>query len=959
MTPTPATPETIRAALSRIPPDLPRDEWAHIAMALKSELGEAGFDLFEAWSQGGETYKAKATRDTWRSVKAGGAVTIGTLFHLAKQHGFKFDAVQTPAPAPSAEELKARNEARRAAAAREQAERDKRQREAAAEAARLWGDAIEPGADLAGYLQRKGVKPYGVRIGAAGALLVPMRDAAGELWNVQTIKRDKPADGGPDKLFLRGGRKSGLLHWCGTPDAAPVLLIAEGYATAASLHEGTGWPVAVAFDAGNLAPVVRALRGRYPAARIVVCGDDDQGTAARTGRNPGREKATEAAKLARGLAVFPALADGAGSDFNDMHASAGLDAVRDLIEAAIEAAQAAQSGKAAQTPPDARKNAPAGRGRAARGTADDDAGGGAAGFDRYRAEDGALWFDAPGKGDAPGGPVRVCAALEVTAWARDVHGTGAALLLEFATIFGSVRQWLMPLAMLAGDGTAYRAELLSQGFIVPTDAYRRGLLTAYLQSRRPAERVRIVDRVGWHDAASGAGKVYVLPRETLGDDGGERILFQSDAPTEGTFGQRGTLEQWRERIGRPCVGNSRLLFAASCAFAGPLLAWAGGTDGGGVHLMGDSSCGKTTALKVAASVWGGRDYLQRWRATDNGLEGMAVQHSDGLLTLDELAQLDARVAGESAYMLANGQGKSRAGRTGAARPRLAWRLLFLSAGEIGLAEHMSEANKRTRAGQELRMIDLPADAGAGLGIFETRHEFDGGGALAQHLARATEATFGTPGRAWLEHLTDNTEGLSRTLRERMDALEVQFVPELASAQVQRVGRRFALIAAAGELATEAGITGWPAGEVTSAARRCFNAWTAVRTGGIGMSEEAQMLRQVRGWFGLHGEARFTHWDRADDDHAPKTMNRAGWRKPIKTMTGLDELTGWEWFALPDVFRTEACKGFSVPAALRLLDERGHLHREGRSGYTCSASPPGATKCAVYRIKSSILSESDE
>jgi putative DNA primase/helicase len=188
-------------------------------------------------------------------------------------------------------------------------------------------------------------------------------------------------------------------------------------------------------------------------------------------------------------------------------------------------------------------------------------------------------------------------------------------------------------------------------------------LTAYLQSRQPAELVRIVDRVGWH------GRAYVLPRETLGDDGGERILFQSEAPTDGTFDQRGTLAQWQELIGRHVRGNSRLtFFAASCAFAGPLLAWAAGTDGGGFHLVGDSSCGKTTALRVAASVWGGRDYLQRWRATDNGIEAMAAQHSDGLLCLDELAQLDPKVAGESAYMLANGQGKSRAGRTGARDP---------------------------------------------------------------------------------------------------------------------------------------------------------------------------------------------------------------------------------------------------------------------------------------------------
>ena len=104
---------------------------------------------------------------------------------------------------------------------------------------------------------------------------------------------------------------------------------------------------------------------------------------------------------------------------------------------------------------------------------------------------------------------------------------------------------------------------------------------------------------------------------------------------------------------------------------------------------------------------------------------MAAQHSDALLCLDELAQLDPRVAGESclhAGQRARQESRRPHGRRTAAPD---WRLLFLSAGEIGLAEHMSEANKRTRAGQELRMIDLPADAGAGLGIFE-------------HVARARE-----------------------------------------------------------------------------------------------------------------------------------------------------------------------------------------------------------------------------
>ncbi len=152
-----------------------------------------------------------------------------------------------------------------------------------------------------------------------GVLLVPLRDAAGHLWNVQTIAPEKPFNGGPDKLFQKGGRKSGLWHWCGDPAGAAVLLVAEGYATAASLHQATGRPVAVAFDAGNLAPVAKALHQAHPAALIVLCGDDDADTHARTGHNPGRDKATAAARAVAGLAVFPDGLPAGGSDFNDLH----------------------------------------------------------------------------------------------------------------------------------------------------------------------------------------------------------------------------------------------------------------------------------------------------------------------------------------------------------------------------------------------------------------------------------------------------------------------------------------------------------------------------------------------------------------------------------------------------------------------------------------------------------------
>ena len=364
---------------------------------------------------------------------------------------------------------------------------------------------------------------------------------------------------------------------------------------------------------------------------------------------------------------------------------------------------------------------------------------------------------------------------------------------------------------------------------------------------------------------------------------------------------------------------------------------------------------------------GGPEYMQRWRATDNGIEGMAVQYSDALLCLDEVGQMDGKVIGDAAYMLANGQGKSRAGRTGAARPRLTWRLIFLSTGELGLAEHMSEAGKKARAGQELRMIDLPADAGAGRGIFEELHEFESGGALAERLRLTAAKTYGTPGRALLEYLTDNTAGLSRTLRERMAAIVPELVPESASGQVRDAGRFFALLAAAGELATEQGITGWPAGEARKGVLCCFNAWVQARPAGIGQSEDVQILRQVREWIGTFGDMNTKRWGMTDDAHQKDVPMMAGWRKSIyadeKNSAGdtVQVEVGRVFYILKDKFRSAVCKGHPWQRCVQVLKARDLLVCEPLGRELHRARPPGESKdgADVYRVRSAILAASDD
>lgn len=176
------------------------------------------------------------------------------------------------------------------------AEREREQSDARASAERLWQRAVSAVASHS-YLQAKGVQVHGLRQDGA-RLLVPMRDTGGGLWALQTI------NSAGDKRFLKGSRKRGLYHAIGAA-VADILLIAEGYATAATLHESTGHPTACAFDAGNLEPVAIELRAKHPTARIIICADNDAETAERTGRNPGVEAATRAARAVQGVVALP------------------------------------------------------------------------------------------------------------------------------------------------------------------------------------------------------------------------------------------------------------------------------------------------------------------------------------------------------------------------------------------------------------------------------------------------------------------------------------------------------------------------------------------------------------------------------------------------------------------------------------------------------------------------------
>jgi putative DNA primase/helicase len=528
-----------------------------------------------------------------------------------------------------------------------------------------------------------------------------------------------------------------------------------------------------------------------------------------------------------------------------------------------------------------------------------------------------------------------------------VNGGEWGYVLGFDDGDNTRREWVLPSRMLAGDGNEYRAALMGMGLIVGHSAAAKQALTRYILTREILARARTVDRLGWH------GSKYVLQKVTIGETENERTIFQSDSNPESHFSARGSLEAWNENIGRFCVGNSRLLFAASSAFAGFLLR-PSGLDSGGFHFVGDSSCGKTTALRVATSVLGAPAYLKRWRATDNGLESLAVQRCDALLVLDELAQLDARAAGEAAYLLANESGKVRANRAGATRPTLTWKTLIFSTGEIGLAAHMLAAGKIAKAGQELRMIDLSADAGAGFGAFETLHDEPDGAALSQRLQAACARTYGTPGRVFLEWVVGDVDTLAQRVKSRIDALATEWVPAGASGQVRRAAHRFALVAIGGEFAIQAGAVLWPPEQPAIAAKAMFDAWVNSR-GGFDNSERYQMYKQCRAWFDSHGNARFESVARASDTHAPKIMNRAGYRSEAKPASDGSSET-FNYLVNLDTFRNEIALGHTYKTLLTMLRDANLLTPDKGRPYDAKVRVTGTTdRFTCYRISSDVHS----
>lgn len=401
-------------------------------------------------------------------------------------------------------------------------------------------------------------------------------------------------------------------------------------------------------------------------------------------------------------------------------------------------------------------------------------------------------------------------ALYVKGHTRDKKSGNWGKLLAFTDLDGTPKTWAMPNALLMGDSREYLRTLASMGLLIGTTAKAKALLTTYIQFHPCSDKILCVDNVGWHDTA------YALPHRIWGDN----VVLQAEQMEHG-YHEQGTLAEWQEHIAKPCINHNRLAFALCVSLTGAVLEPLG-ADSLGFHFVGASSMGKSLALHMGASVWGGREFVRTWKATGNGMESVASLHNDGFLALDELGECEPKQVGNVVYMLGNGTGKTRMNKDTTTRPSKKWRIAYLSTGETTLDGVLKQTGQSIKAGQAVRLAHINADTGHGLGMFDSLAGFKSGHELAEHLRTNAKRYHGTAGLAWLDYLTkyDYMTELKSFI------YDFTALYDGLSSQAMRVCKHFAIVAGAGELATVAGVTGWQTGQATQAVKACFDDWLA-------------------------------------------------------------------------------------------------------------------------------------
>ncbi|MDH8145221.1 DUF927 domain-containing protein [Klebsiella pneumoniae] len=727
------------------------------------------------------------------------------------------------------------------------------------------------------YLMNKGLVGFTFPVLPDGSLLLGLVDESGTVTAAQTITQQG------EKRLLAGSAKRGAYHAVNAADAPQSVLIAEGLATALSVHLIRPEALTVcAIDAGNLQPVAQAMHQRYPNAQIIIAADND----IKPGEpNTGKDAAEKAAKAVSGWVALPPTVKKA--DWNDYHQQYGLEAATTAFKNSMYQPQEPEVSAKLQVINGGKKGAS--KPESLRPHVESRA-------------DGIYWVEP--KSDKDAGEIIcreswLCSALKVIGIGIDDSKTRYLILRWQAFGAKSETVQAIPFADI-GEREGWRT-LKAGGVNVTTKSGLRATLADWLQSCANGEVWRIAHATGWQCGA------YIMPDGEIIGTPEQPVLFNGRSSAASGYTTSGTVDSWRESVGRLAFGNYSMMTGVAAALAAPLIGLAG-ADGFGIHLYEQSSAGKTTTANVASSLYGNPDVLRlTWYGTALGLANEAAAHNDALMPLDEIGQgADPVEVYKSAYALFNGTGKLQGAKEGGNRDLKRWRTVAISTGEMDLETFIASAGRKAKAGQLVRLLNIPMRRAVRF------HEHANGKHHADALKDAYQHHHGVAGREWVKWLADHQqEAVSavRVTEERWRSL----IPSDYGEQVHRVGARFAILEAALLLGNV--ITGWDEQTCRDAIQYSYNAW--LREFGTGNKEHQQIIEQTEAFLNAYGMSRF-----APFPYDPTSL-------PISNMAGYRQKGGHEtdpmvFYTFPAAFEGEIARGFNTRQFAEVLKKAGML-----------------------------------
>jgi uncharacterized protein (DUF927 family) len=560
----------------------------------------------------------------------------------------------------------------------------------------------------------------------------------------------------------------------------------------------------------------------------------------------------------------------------------------------------------------------------------------------------------------------VAGYFEVPARTRDGEGNRHGLLLAWRDLDGVEKELIVPRAWLQGEARELRTRLSDMGLMLAPHAAAAAALVEFLARQAPKRRVRTVPRPGWYFGEKG-GAAFVLPKGAIGSVPGEEVRLDMEPPPS-IYRSRGVLKAWRDGIASMARGNTLLIFAIATAFASPLLELLN-EPGGGFNLQGRSRTGKTTLLQAAASVWGapaGRhSFVRTWDTTSAHLEAALSETNGTLAALDEAGTADPHRLGNALYMLGGGAGRGRATANGRTRDNASWHNIFLSTAEQAIADLQAAAGHQQTAGQAARLVDVPADAKGGHGVFAELHGHAGGGDLAEAVKRCAMENHGLAGPAFLKFLAPKVAKDAAWAQEKLapqiGCFLEEFLPSDSDGQVRAV----ALVAVAGELATEAGVTGWELRQAWHAAGEAFAAWLAKR-GSTEAGEDLAAIQRVRTIIEREQSNRFATIGEEPEFATQEELEKP--RPPAEKRAIIGGQLGWKrWISHPMaegggrwrfLFQIsgwrEAIGTLDPVQAARALERHGFLVPGSKHPSRVQRIPGHGAGVRVYEVKGEIL-----